>query len=259
MGKVIALANQKGGVGKTATAFNLGFALNHLGYHVLIVDSDPQASLSKNLVEDMSRVKYPLTELTSIYLKDVPFPDHSEYVITGKVVDCIPVTLDLARYELEVNTTLGGEKILSEILEPIRDIYDYILVDTGPALGIFLLGALTACDSVIIPMSPEKYPAEGLNALLATINRVQRKSNPKIKVEGILFTQCKQDTNLHKDYMAQIREICTDVVPVFRTIIPSTIRVSESIAYNQSIIDYEPGHRAAQAYLELAGEVIKNA
>jgi chromosome partitioning protein len=250
MGKIIALANQKGGVGKTTTSINLAAGLAYLGKKVLLVDLDPQANATQGIGvrEEVRKSTYELL------LQDAT-PE--ECIITKRIppLDIIPATIDLAGSDLEMaNYNQDRDKLLKAKLAPLRDKYDYILIDCPPTLGLFNTNALTAADSVIIPVQCEYYALEGLTQLLASIRMVQKVSNPQLYIEGVLLTMYDARTKLSVEVQQEVRKYFKE--RVYRSYIPRNIRLSEAPSYGKSIFEHDIKSEGARAYAALAKEVI---
>lgn len=255
--KIIAVANQKGGTGKTTTASNMGNALAHEGKRVLLVDFDPQANLSMSFgIERPDELPISMHNVLSLVMDGEPLPDGMEYVLHGERLDIIPSNINLSLTEINLRDEMGGERTLSDLLEPLRTDYDYIVIDTNPYLGLLTINALAACDSVIIPVSPQLWSATGLTDLMQTIFKVKRKINPRISVDGILLTMCDERTNLFKDAKRLLDDFCGDRVKIFETHIPSTVKVGEANYSSRCIMDYDVKSKAALAYMDFAKEVI---
>ena len=251
MSRIIAIANQKGGVGKTTTAINLGASLAVAEKRTLVVDIDPQGNASSGLgIEDReskSTVYDVLIEGRSVAdtrVKGVHFP----------YLDLVPSSRDLVGAEIELVEAADRERVLRRALQPVRDDYDYILVDCPPSLGLLTLNTLTAADSVMIPIQCEFYALEGLSQLLNTIRLVQRGLNPELDIEGVLLTMYDRRLNLSKQVAGEAREYFG--AKVYRTPIPRNVRLAEAPSFGEPIVLYDVLSAGAQAYLALASELI---
>lgn len=251
MSRVIAIANQKGGVGKTTTAINLGASLAVAEKRTLVVDIDPQGNATSGLgLEHRETV-------STVY--DVLVGEKSaEEVVSREVhfpyLDLIPSTRDLVGAEIELVQAPQRERILRRALEPLRERYDYILVDCPPSLGLLTLNTLTAADSVLIPIQCEFYALEGLSQLLNTIRLVQKGLNPSLDIEGVLLTMYDRRLNLSRQVAAEAREYFG--AKVYRTAIPRNVRLAEAPSFGQPIVMYDVLSQGAQAYLALAKEIL---
>jgi chromosome partitioning protein len=252
MSHVIAIANQKGGVGKTTTAINLGAALAVAEKRTLVIDIDPQGNATSGLgVGDRSlrptiySVLIGQRPIHEAILKSVHFPH----------LDVVPSTRDLVGAEIELVSAISRETILRGAMEHIREEYDYILVDCPPSLGLLTLNTLTAADSVLIPIQCEFYALEGLSQLLNTVRLVQKGLNPSLEIEGVLLTMFDKRLNLSKQVAEEAREYFGP--KVYRTAIPRNVRLAEAPSFGQPIVEYDVVSAGAEAYLELASEVIE--
>jgi chromosome partitioning protein len=246
-GLVLALTNQKGGVGKTTTAVNLGACLAEAGSRVLLVDLDPQGNASTGVGVDRSGVKVGTYEVLggtagveAILPTDVPG------------LDVLPSTIDLAGAEVELVSTFARETKLRNGIAGLRTEYDFVLIDSPPSLGLLTVNALTACDEVVVPIQCEYYALEGLGQLIRTLDLVRDGLNPGLRVGGVVLTMFDARTKLAEQVVAEVRAHFGDTV--FRTIIPRSVRLSEAPGFGKPIIRYDPSSRASTAYRELAAE-----
>ena len=250
MVKVIAIANQKGGVGKTTTAVNLAACLAQKGRKVLMLDEDPQGNATSGLGFDKRDIKKCVYDTL---INDVPMKDvllHSDY----ENLDVIPATIQLAGAEIELVSLMNREGRLKNALERVKHDYDYVLIDCPPSLGLLTINALTAANSVLVPIQCEFYALEGVSQLMNTIKLVQRNLNPALKLEGVLMTMFDQRTNLSSDVVGDVRKYFN--TKMYNTIIPRNVRLSEAPSHGQPVIVYDPKSKGAQVYSELAQEVL---
>ena len=251
MGKVIAIANQKGGVGKTTTAINLAASLAVLEKKVLIIDADPQANTTSGLNFSPDN-----DEKRTIYEVIIGKLDIRDALIQTEIPDLqmIPSHINLVGAEIEMTNEENRESFLKERLAPIRDNYDYIIIDCSPSLGLITINALTAADSVMIPVQPEFFALEGLGKLLQTIRLVQHKINPELTIEGFVVTMFDGRTKVHAQVVNELREHFKDLV--FKTIIQRSIRLSEAPSHGKPIILYDVVSNGTSNYMNLAKEVL---
>lgn len=255
MAQIIACCAQKGGCAKTVTVHNLSTAFKRMGKSVLAVDFDTQASLTTCFGLNPDHVPVNIADLMDVQIHDEELPSRSEYIHHCGGVDLIPSSAKLSAVSEIMHHEIGCERFLYNILEPLRNDYDYILVDTGPKLDNLSINALIAADHLLIPVNPQFLSTAGLQALLKTVTKVQRRFNPQIKISGILLTMCEQRTNLCKIISSQIREEYQDTVPVFSNSIPMSVKIGEAVYYSQSVIDYAPKSKVALSYQSFAEEL----
>jgi chromosome partitioning protein len=252
MGKIIAIANQKGGVGKTTTTVNLAASLGVLEKKVLLIDADPQANATSGLGVDVDGVElgtYQLLEHTKTAKETI-------VQTSSPNVDLIPAHIDLVAIEIELVDKDQREYMMKKAILELKEDYDYILIDCAPSLGLLTLNALTASDAVIIPIQCEYFALEGLGKLLNTIKSVQKIHNPDLDIEGMLLTMYDSRLRLSNQVVEEVRKHFGDMV--FETIIQRNVRLSEAPSYGESIIKYDASSKGATNYLNLANEVVKN-
>lgn len=245
---IVAIANQKGGVGKSTTAINLGAGLAFQGERVLLVDLDPQGNSTSGLGVDRSAIEYSTYELL---IEDVSIEDVVEPTSVRDLF-VVPATIELAGAEIELVSMFSRETRLREALKPVGDAYDFMLIDCPPSLGLLTVNGLAAADEVLIPIQCEYYALEGVSQLMKNIQLVQRNLNPQLEIEGVVLTMFDGRTTLASDVVAQVRDHFGDTT--YRTVIPRTVRLSEAPSYGEPIEAYDPMSRGAIAYRELARE-----
>ena len=252
VGRTIAIANQKGGVGKTTSSVNLSACIAYLGKKVLLIDIDPQGNATSGVGVNKGDVDQCIYE---VLIDDV---DVKSTIMETKVenLHVVPATISLAGAEIELVSTISREARLKNALEEVKDMYDYIIIDCPPSLGLLTLNSLTASDAIIIPVQCEYYALEGLSQLLSTIRLVQKHLNHDLMIDGVLLTMLDARTNLGMQVIEEVKKYFQD--KVYKTIIPRNVRLSEAPSHGEPIIIYDPKSRGAEVYLELAKEVIHN-
>ena len=256
-GTIIALSNQKGGVGKTTTCANLGIGLAMEGKKVLVVDADPQSSLSISLgYPQPDQLPVTITDLMKKVILDKPITEGEGILHQKEGVDLLPASIELAGLEASMVNVMSRETILRQVLNEIGKPYDFILLDCMPSLGMLTINALAAADSVLIPVQAHYLPAKGLEQLLQTISKVRRQIKPDLRIEGILLTMVDSRTNYARDISNLIRETYGGKLKVFATDIPLSVRAAEISAESKSIYAHDPKGKVAAAYKELTKEVL---
>lgn len=257
---VLAVSNQKGGTGKTTTCENLGIGLAQEGKKVLLVDTDPQASLTVALgyprPDDLS---FTLSDAMEKIMTEQPITPGEGLLHHPEGVDLMPANIMLSGLEVSLVNAMNREKILKQYLDTVWREYDFILLDCMPSLGMLTVNALAAADQVLIPVQAQYLSAKGLEQLLQTINKVRRQINPKLKIEGILLTMVDSRTNYAKEISALIREAYGSNIKVFSTDIPRSVRAAEISAEGRSIFKHDPKGKVAEAYRVLTKEVLSDA
>lgn len=257
MGKIILVGATKGGVGKSVSSYNLAYSLAREGKTVLAVDFDSQANLSTCFgIEDPAAVPVTIGHLMMAQIDDEELPEPSEYIQSRNGVDFIPASMVLSAVDAKLRLEMGAERMLANILEPLRDAYDYIIIDTCPALGALTINALAAADSVVITVNPQLLAMKGLQEFLKTIKKIKSRINPKLEVEGILLTMCEARTNLCKVISEQLTDTFEGQIRIFNSKIPNTVKVGESVYYSEPLLEYAPQTKACQAYLDFGKELI---
>ena len=258
MCKVISVSNQKGGVGKTVTCVNLGIGLARAGKKVLMIDADPQGSLSISLgFDEPDKLEGTLATVLMIIINDEEFAQNANIFHHNEGIDILPGNIELSGLEISLNGVISRETILRQYVDRVRDSYDYIIIDCMPSLGLLTINALACADTVLIPVQASYLPVKGLQQLIKTIGRVKRQLNPKLEIEGILLTMVDNRTNYAKDVASQVYEAYSSTVHVFETEIPMSVRAAEISAEGSSLYVYDPKGKAACAYEALIKDILK--
>ena len=253
--KIIAMVNQKGGVGKTTSTLNLGVGLAKQGHKVLPVDSDPQGSLTISMgIQDPDSLTHTLATAMLAEIHDMELTE-SAIIAHNEGLDLLPANIELSGVEMSLFNAMSRETIMRNVLGQVKSKYDYILVDCMPSLGLMTINALAAADSVIIPSQPNFLSSKGLNLLLRSVSRVRKQINPKLRIDGILFTMVDNRTNNAKEIISSMRSAVGDNIRVFQTEIPRSVRAAEAAQEGKSIYAYDKNGRVAEAYAALSKEV----
>jgi len=256
--QIIAVVNQKGGVGKSVTCANLGVGLAQAGKKVLAVDADPQASLSISLgFHQPDTLPVTLSDIMGKVLTDQPIAPGEGILHHAEGIDLMPSNIELSGMEVSLVNAMSRETILRQYLDTVKRQYTHILIDCQPSLGMLTINALAAANRVLIPCQAEYLPVKGLEKLLSTIAKVRRQINPKLQIDGILLTMVDNRTNFAKEIAALLRENYDGKIKVFQTEIPHSVRAKEMSAEGKSIFAHDPGGKVAEAYQNLTKEVLK--
>lgn len=260
MSKITAIINQKGGTGKTTTALNLGYALSENGKEVLLIDFDPQASLTAALGCNVGN-KSNIQTLMALAIEEKEMIEEGYIYNIKENLDIIPCTLDLAGIEMSLVNVMSRELVLKSVLEDMEKDYDYILIDCSPSLGMLTINALASCNSVIVPVTPEYLSAKGLGLLVSNISRIKKRINSQIEIDGILITMLNERLNLSKEMVNALNESVKFIknkynldIKVFKSKIPISVKTGEAILNKKSILEYAPKNKVAKAYVEFSKE-----
>ena len=254
--EVIAIANQKGGVGKTTTTFNLGVALAKQGKKVLLIDADPQGNLTTYMGWTENEIPITLNDLMSSSIFDEPIMINECIKHHKESVDLIPSDIELSSIEMTLVNAMSREYTMKNCISSIKDKYDYILIDCQPSLGMITINALACADKVIIPVQPQFLAAKGMSQLIGTISKIRKQINPNLKIDGIALTIVDNRTNLTKNIDKQLKDVYGSIVNIYNTKIPRAVKIAESTSYGESIFSYDKNNKVAEAYSSLSKEVL---
>ncbi len=257
MSKTIAIANQKGGVGKTTTTVNLGIGLANEGKRVLLIDCDAQASLTESLgYRNLDDMDITLSTLMQKVIEEQPIAADEGILHHAEGIDVVPANIELSGMETALINIMNRERVLKDYINQVKSNYDYVLIDCTPSLGMLTVNALTAANEVIIPVQAHFLPAKGLEQLMKTVSKVKRHINPKLKIGGILLTMLDSRTNFAKEISSLIRDTYGKNLKIFKAEIPMSIRAAETSASGKSIYAYDKNGKVAEAYKNLTKEVL---
>ena len=260
MGKVIVIGAAKGGTAKTVSTYNLAYSLNELGKKVLCIDLDPQGNLTTCFCEDdTTEIETTIAEVLIAELNDEELSDDTECIWDRNGVHYIAADMRLSAVESQLRVEMGAERILDSVLAELRDVYDFILIDTSPAMGSLAVNALSAADRVIVTANPQLLAMKGLQDFLKTVAKIKKRVNEKLEVEGILLTMCDSRTNLCQTIMEEVRDTFDGKIKVFEEVVPNTVKVGESVYYSQPLLEYAPRSKACEAYRKLALDLANSA
>lgn len=254
--KVIAVINQKGGVGKTTTAVHLGVGLADAGYSVLLIDTDPQGNLAKSLGYDPDELELTIANIYDKLIREEEVYPDDGVLCSDEGVNIMPSNLALCAMEMSLMSAMSREQVLKSYIPIVSDRYDYILIDCPPSLGLLTLNDLTAADEVLITVEPENLSAVGMQQLLRSIGMVRKKLNPDLKIMGVLFTKVDERTKEHRGIMREVREAYQESIRVFDLYIPRNISLAEAPGHGKSVYAYKEKSKGSSAYRELVREVL---
>jgi chromosome partitioning protein len=257
--KIICLCNQKGGCGKSTTVISLGTGLARHGKKVALIDLDPQANLTQGLgFTEPDELEFTMYEVLEAIIGKKEVPYIQDCILKVEGVDLIPSSIQLAAIDTLLVNSMSRERKLKQFLDPLRDSYDYILIDTMPSLGMLTINALVAADSVIVPVQAQFFSAKGLELLLNTIADVRGEMNPALTVDGILITMLQEQTNFGRNILDIIKKTYGELFKIYQSRIPLSIKAAETSAYGQSLYAFDHSNKAAQAYESFVKEVLKD-
>lgn len=253
---IVSVVNQKGGVGKTTTCIHLGAALAKMGKKTLLIDADPQGSLTAGLGFEPDELSWSIADILGCVINETEFDLERGVLTHDEGFYLIPANIELSGLEMTLVNVMGRESVLKEYVSKLRDKYDYIIIDSNPSLGMLTVNALAAADSIIIPLQAQFLPVKGLEQLLVTVKKARKQINPNLKISGVLLTMVDNRVNFSKDIIELIQDVYGENLRVFPHNIPASIRVSEASAKGKSVFAYDGKNKVAAAYMALAEEII---
>lgn len=253
---VIAVVNQKGGVGKTTTCIHLGSALAMKGKKTLLIDADPQGSLTAGLGFEPDELSWSIADVLGCIINETEFDLQKGIVCHYEGFDLTPANIELSGLEMTLVNVMGRESVLKDYVSRLKDKYDYIIIDSNPSLGMLTVNALAAADKIIIPLQAQFLPVKGLEQLLVTVKKARKQINPNLEIAGVLLTMVDNRVNFSKDIIELIQDVYGDNLKVFKQNVPASIRVSEASAKGLSVFSYDSKNKVAAAYEALAEEII---